>query len=108
MLRFSSTYVAHTHKLLSDHLQASVAYQINVVRDFDYFLLEEIRIDIASLYIVGYQEVVIVQRGWLILILRRSVPRSRYLIRRLHQMSMFFALMLQEFCLKLEFMCSNF
>lgn len=99
MLRFSSAYVAHTHKLLSDHLQTTVAYQINVVRNFDYFLLEEIRIDVASLYIVGYHKIVIVRRGWLILILRWSVPRSRYLIRRLHQMSMFLALVLQEFCL---------
>lgn len=73
MPRFSSAYVAHTHKLLSDHLQASVAYQINVVRDFNYFLLEEIRIYITSLHIIGYQEA-IVQRRWLILILRRSVP----------------------------------
>lgn len=102
MSRFSSAYVAHTHKLLSNHVQTSVAYQINVVCDFDYFLLEDIRIDITSLYIIGYHKVIIVHRGWLILILRRSVPRSRYLIRRFHQMSMFLALVLQEFCLKFE------
>jgi len=65
----SSTYVAHTHKLLTD-LQASVAYQIHVVRDFDYFLLEEVSVHIAFLHIVGHHKVVIAQHGRLILILR--------------------------------------
>lgn len=98
MPRFSSTYVAHTHKLLTDHLQTSVAYQINVARYFNYFLLQEI--PVASLYIIGYHKVVIVQRGWLILILRRPISRSRYLIRRLHQVRVLLALMLQELCLE--------
>lgn len=98
MSRVSSTYVAHTHKLLTDHFQTSVAYQINVIRYFDYFLLQEI--SIASLYIIGYHKVVIVQCGRLILILRRSVPRSRYLIRRLHQVRMLLALVLQKLCLQ--------
>lgn len=99
MPRFSSTYVAHTHKLLANHLQTTVAYQINIVRDFDYLLFEKFLIYIAFLDIIGYHKVV--QRRWLILILRWPIPRSRYLIRRLHQMSMFLALMLQEFRLEL-------
>lgn len=84
MPRFSSTYVAHTHKLLANHFQTTITYQINVVRDFDYFLLEKISVYVTSLYVIRYYKVVIVQRGWLILILRWPVPRSRYLIRRLH------------------------
>lgn len=60
MLHFSSTYVPHTHKLLADHLQTTIAYQINVVRDFDYFLFEKISVYIASLYVIGYYKVVIV------------------------------------------------
>lgn len=71
--RLSSTYVAHTHKLLTDHLQASVAYQIYVVRDFHYFLLEEVPVHVAFLHIIGYHEAVVVQSGRLILILRRPV-----------------------------------
>lgn len=84
MPRFSSTYVAHTHKLLANHFQTIIAYQINVVRDFDYFLFEKISVYVTSLYVIRYYKVVIVQRGWLILILRWPVPRSRYLISRLH------------------------
>lgn len=60
MPRFSSTYIPHTHKLLADHLQTTITYQINVVRDFDYFLFEKIPVYVASLYVIGYYKVVIV------------------------------------------------
>lgn len=104
MPRFSSAYVPHTNKLLTDHhLQAAIGHQIDVVRYFDYFLLEKIPVDIASRHVVGHHEVLHVQRRRLILILRRSVARSRYLILRLHQMGVLLALMLQQLRLKSQF-----
>lgn len=91
----SSAYVAHAYKLLTDEFE-TVPDEIHVVGYFYYSRLYEIRINVATLYVIGHHEISVVDRRLMIAFARWPIARTWHLIGRLHKIRVLLSLMLKK------------